>query len=100
MFPLLLLRLYLDDTDKGSLITLFEHNLFNRNGKIIHSHDKTTTVIQDKCRNKGWLLSIDNHYSCSVQKLNFPGSVGPVLLHFTLDNECIIIFWTKLLECS
>jgi len=85
-------RPYLDDTDEDNLITLWEHeDLYYIYPKIIVSRDKTMIAIQDTVdRNKGWLLSLDNNLSCTVQKLNFPGSDRPVLLQFTPDDECTI----------
>ena len=86
-------RPYLNDTDKDSLITLWEQKGMNfHTPKIVVSHDKKMIAIQNKSDlNKGWLLSIDNNYSYTVQKLNFQGSdVAPDLLQFTPDDECII----------
>ena len=85
-------RPYLDDVDEDRLITLWEYHNPGYGGiKIIPSHDKTMIAIQDQILNKGWLLSIDNNYSCTVQKLDVPVSYGvPVLLQFTPDDEYII----------
>ena len=87
-------RPYLDDTHKDNLTTLWEQEYLICNPKIIISHDKTMIAIQDTvisadC-NQGWLLSLDNNYSCTVQELNIQVSDGRGLFQFTSDDECII----------
>ena len=52
-------------------------------------------AIQDTMdHNKEWLLSIANNYHCTVQELNYQGSVAYnlhiPLLDFRPDDECII----------
>ena len=89
-------RPYLDDADEDSTITLWEQKSTNVCPKIVFSPNKMMIAIQDAITftalDKGWLLSIDNNYSCTVQKLNFQGSEE--LVQFKPDDKCII-FETK-----
>ena len=81
---------YLDDTHEDNLTTLLEQENLNCYLESV-SHDKTMIAIQDTVdRNKGWLLSLDNNYSCTVKKLNIQVSDGRVLFQFTPDDEYII----------
>ena len=82
-------RPYQDEADEDNLITLWEQKICNYDPKIVVPHDKMIIAIQDRyCLNKGWLLSVDDNYSCTVQKLNIRGNEE--MLQFTTDDECII----------
>ena len=85
-------RPYLDNTDEDSLTTLWEATLREEQisePKIIVSHDKTMiAILNTTIFNKGWLLSIDNNYSCIVQEFNI--RLRDKLVQFIPDDECIM----------
>ena len=86
----MLWRPYLDDTHEDNLTTLWEQENSDCYSKSV-SHDKKMIAIQDTADlNTGWLVSIDNNYSYTVQELNIQVSDGRVLFQFIPDDEYII----------